>query len=214
MKTMEINGHLREDLGSKAAKGLRREGQVPCVIYGGEQNIHFSADSRELDKILFTKDVFRVRVRLGDKTVDALVRDTQFHPVKDNLIHMDLAQVIEGKPVITYLPVILHGTPIGVKNGGVLRRNAKKLLVRGMVDDIPEALEINIEKMRIGHSLKVSDLSFAGLELLEADNRVVVAVKTSRKAVADDEEEEGEEGEEGGETAEGEAAEGGEENKE
>ena len=197
MKTMEINGHLRDGLGSKEARSLRREGQVPCVIYGGEQNIHFYADERELNKLVYSPDVYRIKVNLGEKAVDAVLRDAQYHPVKDNLLHMDLTEVVPGKPVSLRLPVVLNGNSIGVKNGGVLRRNAKKLFVRGMIDDLPDTIEIDITKMRIGHSKKVADLSVSGVEFLEADNRVVVAIKTSRRAIAEEEEEEGEEGAEG-----------------
>ncbi len=198
---MEIKGHLREDLGSKEARGLRREGQVPCVIYGGDQNIHFYADSRELGKLIYTPDVYKVKLILGDKTVEVVMRDAQYHPVKDDLMHMDFSEVIAGKPVSVKLPVILTGQSIGVKNGGVLRRNAKSLFVKGLIDELPDAIEIDITKMRIGHSTKVGDLNFDGVEFLETDNRVVVAIKTSRRAIADDAEEE-EEGAEGGETAE------------
>ena len=205
MKTIEIKGHLREAVGSKSAKQLRREGHVPCVIYGGAENTHFSADERELDKLVYTPDVYRVTVDLGSKKIDAVVREAQYHAVSDAMLHMDLVEVIEGKPVTVSLPVVLTGNSIGVKNGGVLRRNAKKLMVKGMINDLPETITIDITKMRIGHSKKVQDLSFEGVEFLEAGNRVVVAIKTSRKAVADtEEEEEGEEGAaEGGESSEG-----------
>lgn len=206
MKTIEIKGHLREAVGSKSAKQLRREGHVPCVVYGGAENIHFSADERELNKLVYTPNVYRVTVDLGSKKVDAVVRDAQYHPVSDAMLHMDLTEIVEGKPVTVALPVVLTGNSIGIKNGGVLRRNAKKLLVRGMIDVLPETITIDITKMKIGNSKKVQDLSVEGLEFLEAGNRVVVAIKTSRKAVKtdDEEEEEGEEGAaEGGESAEG-----------
>lgn len=194
MKTMEIKGHLREGLGSKEAKGLRREGQVPCVIYGGEQNIHFYADSRELGKLIYTPEVYKINLHLGEKQVTVVVRDAQFHPVQDNILHMDFAEVVAGKPVLVRLPVLLTGQSIGVKNGGVLRRNAKKLLVKGLVDALPDAIEVDITTMKIGTSVKVGDLEIEGVEFMETDNRVVVAIKTSRKAVTTDDEE-GEEGE-------------------
>lgn len=110
-------------------------------------------------------------------------------------MHMDFVEVLPGKPVSLKLPVVLEGSAIGVRNGGVLRRNAKVLYVRGMVDSLPDAITIDISNMRIGHSKKVGDLDIPGVEMLEAANRVVVAIKTSRRAIADDAEEEGEEGE-------------------
>lgn len=201
MKTIEINGHLREAVGSKSAKQLRREGQVPGVVYGGGRNIHFHADSRELDKLVYTPDVFKITLNLdGEKTV-AVLREAQYHPVLDNMLHIDLVEVVAGQPVTLQLPVALTGNSIGIKNGGVLRKNAKKLLVKGMIDDLPETITIDIEKMKIGDVKKVADLSFEGVEFLETGNRVVVAIKTSRKAIKTDDEEEGEEGEEGAEAA-------------
>lgn len=205
MKTIEINGHLREAVGSKSAKQLRREGQVPGVVYGGGSNIHFYADERELNKLVYTPDVFKITLNLdGQKTV-AVLREAQYHPVSDKMLHIDLVQVVDGSPVTIQLPVALTGNSIGVKNGGVLRKNAKKLLVKGMIDDLPETISIDITKMKIGAVKKVGDLSFKGVEFLETDNRVVVAIKTSRKAVAtadDDEEEGGEETTEATEAAE------------
>lgn len=212
MKTIEINGHLRGSIGSKSAKQLRREGQVPCVIYGGEENIHLHADERELNKLIYTPHVFLITLKLGDKEYSVVMREPQYHPVSDKLIHLDFVEVVPGRPVSIMLPVTLTGNAIGVRNGGVLRRNAKKLMVRGMINDIPEEISLDITNMRIGNSTKVGDLSFAGIEFLEAANRVVVAIKTSRKAIADEEEEEEGEGEEGAEGAE-EGGEGGGEEK-
>lgn len=203
-----MKGHLRETTGGKSAKELRREGHVPCVVYGGEENLHFHADERQLMKLVYTKDVYRIKFDLDGTSVEAVLRDAQYHPVKDNILHMDFVEVVPGKMVSITLPVLLHGSAIGVRNGGVLRRNAKKLFVRGKIDDIPAAIDIDISEMKIGHSVKVSDLNFAGIEILEAGNRVVVAIKTSRRAIAEEEAEEAEEGEEGAEGAEG-AAEGG-----
>jgi large subunit ribosomal protein L25 len=209
MKTIEISGHLREAVGSQDAKQLRREGMVPCVVYGGSENLHFYADERELDKIVYTPDVYLINVNLDDKKVQAVRRDAQFHPVKDNLLHMDFVEVVPGKSISLKLPVALTGNAIGVRNGGVLRRNAKMLYIKGMVDDLPDTITIDISKMRIGHTIKVGDLNIPGVEMLEAANRVVVAIKTSRKAIADEEAEEAEEGAEGEEAAAAEGAEGG-----
>ena len=208
MKTIEINGHLREALGSKSAKELRREGHVPCVVYGGGENVHFHADERELNKLVYTPDVFLINLKLGDKKVQAVLREAQYHPVSDKTLHMDFIEVVPGKAVALKLPVALAGNSIGVKNGGVLRRNAKALYVKGVVDTLPDTVTIDISKMKIGSTIKVGDVSIPGVEMLEAANRVVVAVKTSRKAIADEEAEEAAEGAEGAAegAAEGDAA--------
>lgn len=204
MKTIEIKGHLRETTGGKSTKELRREGHVPCVVYGGEKNVHFYSDERELMKLVYTKDVYRIKFELDGTNVEAVLREAQYHPVKDNILHMDFVEVVPGKQVSITLPVLLDGSSVGIRNGGVLRRNAKKVFVRGKIEDIPESIKIDISEMSIGDSVKVGDLSIPGIEILEAANRVVVAVKTSRRAIAEEEEEEGEEGEEGAEGEEGE----------
>tara|TARA_B110000046_G_C12904421_1_gene360038 strand:+ start:310 stop:945 length:636 start_codon:yes stop_codon:yes gene_type:complete len=192
MKTIEINGHLREALGSKSAKELRREGHVPCVVYGGGENVHFHADERELNKLVYTPDVFLINLKLGDKKVQVVLREAQYHPVSDKTLHMDFIEVVSGKAVALKLPVALTGNSVGVKNGGVLRRNAKALYVKGIVDTLPDTISIDITKMKIGSTIKVGDVSIPGVEMLEAANRVIVAVKTSRKAIADEEAEEAE----------------------
>ncbi len=193
MKTIEIKGHLRGTLGSKTAKELRREGHVPCVVYGGGENVHFHADERELNKLVYTPDVFLITIKLGDKAVKAVLREAQYHPVSDKTLHMDFIEVVPGKTVALKLPVDLTGNSVGVKNGGVLRRNAKTLYVRGLVETLPDTIAIDITKMKIGSTIKVGDLSIPGVEMLEASNRVVVAIKTSRKAVSETEAEDAEE---------------------
>lgn len=193
MKTIEINGHLRGTLGSKTAKELRREGHVPCVVYGGGENVHFHADERELNKLVYTPDVYLITIKLGDKEVKAVLREAQYHPVSDKTLHMDFIEVVPGKTVALKLPVDLTGNSVGVKNGGVLRRNAKTLYVRGLVETLPDTIAIDITKMKIGATIKVGDLSIPGVEMLEASNRVVVAIKTSRKAVSETEAEDAEE---------------------
>jgi large subunit ribosomal protein L25 len=201
MKTIEINGHLRETLGTKTAKHLRREGQVPCVVYGGKENLHFHADERELNKLIYTPNVYQVKLNLDGKELNAVMRNPEYHPVSDKLIHLDFIEVIAGKLVTMRIPVQLEGTAIGVKNGGVLRHNAKKLLVRGLIENIPDTIEVEISKMKIGTSKKVGELDIANLEVMESSNRVIVAIKTSRKAVTTEEGEEGAEAAEGAEGA-------------
>jgi len=189
MKTIEIKGHLRGSLGSKDAKLLRREGQVPCVVYGGGENIHFHADIRELNKLVYTPEVYLVTLNLDGKMVKAVVRDAQYHPVGDQMLHMDLTQIVDGKPVSIQLPVHVNGTAVGVKAGGTMRQSASRLSVRGQVDTLPDSIEIDVTNLKIGGMVKVGDLKVAGVEFMEAANRVVVAVRTSRKVVAEGEEE-------------------------
>ena len=202
MKTIEIKGHLRESLGTKTAKQLRREGQVPCVAYGGDKNVHFHSDERELNKLIYTPNVYQVNLDIDGQKLIVVMRNPEFHPVKDNLLHLDFIEILPGKLTTMRIPLNLTGASAGVKNGGVLRHNAKKLLVRGLIENIPDEILVDITTMAIGDSKKVGELDIKDLEILESDNRVVVAVKTSRKAVTTEDEEEGEEGtEEGAEGA-------------
>jgi len=187
MKTIEIKGHLRESLGTKNAKQLRREGQVPCVTYGGDKNVHFHADERELNKLIYTPNVYQVNLDIDGQKIIAVMRNPEFHPVKDNLLHLDFIEILPGKLTSMRIPLNLEGT----------RHNAKKLLVRGLIENIPDEILVDITDMKIGDSKKVGELDIKDLEILESDNRVVVAVKTSRKAVTTDDEEEEEEGAEG-----------------
>jgi len=199
MKTIKVNAKTREVVGTKDAKKLRKEGMVPCVIYGGEAPKHFYADERELNKLVYTGDVYFVDIDLDGKAMKAVLREPQYHPITDRLIHMDFVELFDDKEVIMRLPVRLNGIAIGVKNGGVLRQNAQKLKVKALPGNIPECIEIPMEKMKIGMSVKVGELDLPDVTVMESDNRVIVAIKMARKAVVadDDEEGAGEEGAEG-----------------
>ena len=187
MKSFEINGTVRENLGSKDAVNLRRKGMVPCVIYGGKENIHFYSDEREISKTLITPEVYKVIVKLGDKSYETIVRDAQFHPVTDRPLHVDFLELIANKLVDIKLPVALVGTSIGVRNGGKLKLNLRKIKVKGLPSALPDAIDVNIEKLRIGESIRVSQLTAEGVEFLEPKNSVIVSVKTSRVVAGDEE---------------------------
>lgn len=204
MKSITINGAVRAEVGSKDAKAVRNEGNVPCVLYGGEAPIHFSADEREFNNLLYTPTVYLVKLALEGKEYTAIVQATQFHPLTDKAIHIDFLEVSPSKPIRVSLPVRTVGTALGVRNGGRLGVPLKKLKVRGLVNDMPDDIEINVEKLRIGHSVRVGDLNINGITFLDDPKLEVCGVKTKRGAVDDsaDEEEEGEEGAEGAETAE------------
>lgn len=200
MKSITINGAVRAEVGSKDAKVARNEGNVPCVLYGGDAPIHFSADEREFKNLLYTPSVYLVKVALDGKEYTAIVQDTQFHPVSDGLLHVDFLEVSPSKPIKISLPVRTEGTALGVKNGGRLGVPMKKLKVKGLVADMPDDIEINVEKLRIGHKVRVGDLNIKGITFLDDPKLEVCGVKTKRGAVedeAEDDEEEGAEGEEG-----------------
>lgn len=206
MKVVEINATEREDLGGKFARKLRKEGQVPCVVYGGESPIHFYAPTLAFRDLVYTGEAKKAGIKLGDKVVEAVMQDVQFHPVSDQIQHIDFIQLVEGKSVTMEIPVVLKGTARGVINGGRLKQALRKLSVRALPGELPEAIEIDITKLRIGKSIRVNKVKIDGnFEILNAGDAVVVSVKRARLAVEEDEDEdEDEEGAEGAEaTAEG-----------
>ncbi|MFO8128850.1 MAG: 50S ribosomal protein L25/general stress protein Ctc [Bacteroidales bacterium] len=216
MKTVSLSGSLRENVGKKDARKHREQGQVPCVLYGGEEQIHFVTDERLFGKILFTPETFLIKLNIDGKEYEALVQDVQYHPVSDSILHADFLQVFPGKPVKAILPTKYVGTAPGIIAGGKVVAKYRKLKVKGLVDDMPDFLPVDISHLDIGQSVKVRDLSYDKLELLDTPSEMVVAVLTTRAAAVgmeEPEEEEAEveevEGEEG--AAEGVAPEGEEE---
>ena len=189
MKTVTLNGSLREKVGSKFAKVSRKEGLVPAVIYGSDNNVHLTIDERELNKIIYTADVFNVVIDVDGTKYSTIFQDAQYHPVSDACEHADFLLVTEDKPVVVSLPVALSGISIGVRNGGKLRKPMRKLKVKGLISALADNIEIDITKLRIGRSVKVSEISIDGVEILDPASNVIVSVKTARGAVADDEEE-------------------------
>jgi len=225
MKTVSMSGSLRENVGKKDAKKHRKEGKAPCVLYGGKEQIHFTIEEKAFAKILFTPEVYTLKLNLDGKEYDAILQDIQYHPVNDKVLHADFLELIPNKPFIIGIPVILKGTAPGVIGGGKLHKKLRKLTVKGLADDIPEDFTIDIGTMEIGDSVQIKDINIKNLELLDIPNSVVVSVKTSRIAAGMEEGEVPEEEvvEEGAEVAEGtegvegaegaEAKEGGEEAK-
>ena len=184
MQTIEIKGTVRTELGKKSTKALRSEGKVPCVIYGGETNIHFTASEAEFRKIIYTPNVYIVNVNVEGTVYPTILQDTQFHPVKEQLLHADFLLVKEEKPVVIEIPVKLDGFAEGVRAGGKLQLEKRKLKVRALAKDLPDTLDINIDNLGLGKTMQVGQLSFENLELLNAKNAVVVAVRLTRAARA------------------------------
>lgn len=185
MKSFEVKGSLRNDLGKKATKALRAEGLVPAVLYGGEAGkdaLHFTVKASEVRNLIYTPEVFLVDLSIEGKPYKAILKDLQFHPVSDELLHLDFLHIFEDKPIVIEVPVVLDGLAEGVKSGGKLSLDMRKLKVRALYNAIPEKLHINIEKLALGKSIQVSELNFDGLELLNAKNAVVCRVQLTRAA--------------------------------
>lgn len=182
METVEIKGFLRKEIGKKSSRKLRKEENVPSVMYGGKEIVHFHTTEKSLKKIIFTPNVFLIKLSIDGKEYDAVLQDVQFHPVTDRIIHLDFKEISFDSEVIINLPVKLVGDPIGVKNGGRLRLRRRKLKVKGLPVNFPDFLDIDIADLEIGDALKVGELSFDGLTLLDPHRSMVVAVASSRIA--------------------------------
>jgi large subunit ribosomal protein L25 len=195
MKSITINGSQRESVGKKATKALRNAGQVPCVIYGGDKPLHFSAPELAFSKLVYTASAHTVVITLdnGEK-LNAIMQDIQFHAVTDRILHVDFYQIFEKKSISMEIPVQVIGDSIGVLNGGTLRRPYRKLKVKAIPSKLPDFIEIDITPLKIGSKLYITELENDDYTFLHPDNTVVCQVRRSRLAIVD--EEEGEEGEE------------------
>ena len=213
MKSITINGSQRESVGKKATKALRNAGKVPCVLYGGNEAFHFSADEIAFKDLIYTPDVHTVKIVLDDgRSTNAILQDIQFHPVTDSILHMDFYEFEEGQEISMEIPVHPEGTPKGVKNGGVLRFNMRRMTLKGLASELPDYIAAKVGPLKIGDNLYAEDVKSDKYEVLHDDDELICQVTAARDLELleddEDEDEEGEEGEEG--DAEGDA-EGGEE---
>ena len=205
MKSITINGSQRESVGSKATKALRNAGQVPCVLYGGDKAVHFSAAELAFSKLVYTPNAHTVVIELeGEGSFNAILQDIQFHPVTDRILHIDFYQVFEDKEITMEIPVNFIGNPKGVRNGGVLRKNNRSLRIKALPGNLPDYIDVNIEEMKIGDKFPISKLANEDYTFMHPDNGIVCLVRRSRAAIVEEEdEEEGEEGTEAGDVPSG-----------
>ncbi len=198
MKTFELKGEIRTDFGKKAAKSLRSNNLIPCVVYGGKDlgNTHFTVKTGDILKLIYTPEVFIVNLTLGDKQMKTILKEMQFHPVKDQVIHLDFLHVSDDVPVEMNIPVKLIGLAPGVKAGGKLYLDMRRLRARALYHDFPATLNIDVSKLKLGNSIQVGELDFENIEILNAKDALVCRVQTTRliaDATLDAEEEEAEE---------------------
>jgi large subunit ribosomal protein L25 len=200
MKKVSLSGSLRENVGKKDAKKHRREGNIPGVIYGGGKQIHFVTNEIKFDKVIFSPEVFMITINIDGNEYQTILQDVHYHPVTDKVLHADFLELVPGKELTIGIPVIFTGVSSGVLAGGQMIKKMHKIRLRGLVNNFPENVEVDISDLVIGSSIKIRDVSFDNLVTLDPPNSVIVRVKTSRN-VAEDEEGEEEEEEEGEETA-------------
>ena len=188
MKTIEIKGTFRTELGKKNSKKIRKTGNIPCVIYGKEKNIHFHAHENSFKNLVYTAEAHLVKLSIEDKEYKAVLKDMQFHPVNDKILHADFIEIFDNKPVIINIPIKVSGDSVGVLAGGKLSIKKRTLKVKSFAKDIPEFLPIDITDLKIHEGLKVGDLSFEKVELLDPKKSMVLTIATSRVAQKTDEE--------------------------
>ncbi|NEV92657.1 50S ribosomal protein L25/general stress protein Ctc [Psychroflexus sp. YR1-1] len=208
MKSITIKGSKRESVGKKATKALRNAGEVPCVIYGGDNIVHFAAPVVSFNKLIYTPDVHTVIVDLEGNKTNAVLQDIQFHPVTDEILHIDFYEFHEGQEITMEIPVHSEGIPKGVKNGGVLRFNLRRMTVKGLAKNLPDYIVADVTPLKIGQKLYVTAVASEDYRIMHPDNTVICQVRTSRNVslIGVDEDEEEDETVEGEEGAEGEAS--------
>ncbi len=185
MKKVSLSGSPRANVGKKDASDLRNKGLIPCVLYGGNGQTHFSINEIALKKVIWSPDVYNVELDIAGKKTNAIVKAVQFHKVSDRLQHIDFLELVPNKPVKLKLPVRLTGSPEGVKKGGKLVQNYRKMNVMGAPEKLPEAIIVDVEKLDIGQNIRVKNISIDGLRLLETAESVVAAVETTRNVATE-----------------------------
>lgn len=175
-----MSGSPRVSVGKKDAKKLRTEGKVPCVLYGGAEQVSFSVEEKQFKPLVYTPDVHTVALDVNGKSYTAILQDIQMHPVTDKIVHADFVEVVSGKPVTLSLPVRTTGTAPGVKAGGKLLKKLRRVSVKGTIDKMPEAITIEIGTMGIGDAVRVSDMKIDGLTFLDPQNSTIVTCLVTR----------------------------------
>jgi large subunit ribosomal protein L25 len=190
MKSITIKGSKRESVGKLASKALRNADKVPCVLYGSEKPLHFSANELDFSKLVYTPNAHTVVIDLDEgKKINAILQDIQFHPVSDKILHVDFYQVFDDKPVTMEIPVIFEGSAPGVLiSGGVLSINKRKLKIRAVPSSLPDFITADISGLELGNKLLIEELKSDNYTILHPDNTVICKVRTSRAAIEVEEE--------------------------
>jgi ribosomal protein L25, ctc-form len=183
MKSITIKGSQRESVGKAASKALRNAGQVPCVLYGGDNVLHFSAPELAFKNIVYTPNVYTAAIELNGKTYNAILQDIQFDPVSDKIIHIDFYQLHKDKEITIEVPIQIEGTSPGIMAGGTLRIVNRKLKVKALPDNLPDFVPVDISGLEMGNKLYVTKLAQDKYKIMHPDNTVVCQVRVSRAAM-------------------------------
>lgn len=180
MKTVRLSGSPRENVGKKDAKAQRKEGRVPCVLYGGSEQVHFSAEEKSFKTIVFTPEVMFIEIDLNGTLHKAILQDIQYHPVTDRILHADFLELHDDKEIKMNIPVLRTGISTGVLRGGKLSQRIRKLPVKALPGNMPESITLDITNLDIGNSIKVKDISIQNATVLSNPYNTVISVKTAR----------------------------------
>ncbi len=181
MKKVSLSATPRTGAGTSNSNSLRRQGRVPCVLYGGDKTTHFHVEAKALGKVVFTPETYRIELDMDGTKTMALLHETQFHPVTDAPIHVDFVEMSDTKEATVALSLKLNGQPVGVRKGGVLSQKFRKIHVKGLPSALPEHLDLDVSGVELGDSLRMSDLKFPGLSVVERPTDVVLTLKMPKK---------------------------------
>lgn len=184
MKQFELSGSPRESVGRQDASALRNAGRIPGVMYGGTEQVHFSVSEIDMNKIMGMSDTLQINLSLGNKTYSSILQEVQRHPVTDKIVHVDFLELVPGKAVKTSLPVRVTGNSEGVKAGGRLSINYRKVRIFGKPEALPNDITVDITNLKIGDMVRVREVSVPGCTLLEADASAIVAIQATRASIA------------------------------
>ena len=182
MKSIELKGTVRTTLGKNSSENLRNKKCVPIILYGGKELIHFSVEEPDLKPVIFTPNVYLIDLNIDGKKHTAKIHAMQFHPTSDKVIHIDFYEVDADKKISIELPVKVEGNSVGVREGGKMVQDLRKLKVRGLVKHLPNEIMVDISTLALGKSLRVGDMAAKNIEFLDAKNSPVVSVKLTRAA--------------------------------
>ncbi|PTN10091.1 50S ribosomal protein L25/general stress protein Ctc [Mangrovibacterium marinum] len=184
MKSVAITGELRTAIGKKDSKRLRNEEKVPCVLYGGQEPIHFQADVAEFRKVVYTPNVYLVNLTIAGKEYTAIMQDVQWHPVDEQLLHVDFLAIDETKPIKVEVPIKVTGYAKGMRAGGKMKLNLRRLKVKALAKDLPDSITLKIDDLELGQSIKVGQIEVENMEILNSKSIPAVTIMITRAARA------------------------------
>ena len=183
MKSVSISGSPRENVGKKDARKSRKEGNVPCVLYGGKNHVHFVTEEKNFKKLVYSPDAYTVNLNINNNEYSAVLQEIQYHPVSEAIIHADFLEIFPDKPVVIHVPVSVTGVASGVLKGGRFIQKLRKLKIKALPAYLPDNISIDISPLEINDSIRVSDIKMENIILLDSPNAVVVGVRVTRVVV-------------------------------